>query len=87
MKKRFNIGLLLTLGILGLLSGCGRDPSDQTEGNSRSEEGSKSRTAEETTIEENEKGSRDENAIRITPTSEIAELETGLSMVWYEGEP
>ena len=87
MKKRFNIGLLLALGILGLLSGCGRDSSDQTEGNSRSEEGPKSRTAEETTMEEeNEKGSRDENAVRVTPTSEITELETGLSMVRYEGE-
>ena len=87
MKKRFNIGLLLALGILGLLSGCGRDSSDQTEGNSRSEEGPKSRTAEETAMEEeNEKGSRDENAVRVTPTSEITELETGLSMVRYEGE-
>ena len=87
MKKRFNIGLLLALGILGLLSGCGRDSRDQTEGNSRSEEGPKSRTAEETAMEEeNEKGSRDENAVWITPTSEIAELETGLSMVRYEGE-
>ena len=36
--------------------------------------------------EENEKGSRDENAVRVTPTSEITELETGLSMVRYEGE-
>ena len=47
VKKRFYIGLLLVLGIFGLLSGCGRDSSDQTEGNSRSEEGSKSRTEEE----------------------------------------
>lgn len=87
MQKRFYMGLLLALGILGLLSGCGRDSSDQTEGNSRSEEGSKSRTAEETTMEEeNKKGSRDENAIRITPTSEIAELEAGLSTVRYEGD-
>ncbi len=87
MKKRFNIGLLLALGILGLLSGCGRDSRDQTEGNSRSEEGPKSRTAEETAMEEeNEKGSRDENAVWITPTSEIAELEAGLSTVRYEGD-
>ena len=87
MKKRFYIGLLLVLGIFGLLSGCGRDSSDQTEGNSRSEEGSKSRTEEEITMEEeNEKGSRDENAIWITPTSEIAELEAGLSTIRYEGD-
>ena len=87
MKKRFYIGLLLVLGIFGLLLGCGRDSSDQTEGNSRSEEGSKSRTEEEITMEEeNEKGSRDENAIRITPTSEIAELEAGLSTIRYEGD-
>ena len=87
MKKRFYIGLLLALGILGLLSGCGRYSSDQTEINGRSEEELKSRTAEETTMEEeNGKESRDKNAVRVTPTSEITELETGLSMVRYEGE-
>ena len=36
--------------------------------------------------EENGKESRDKNAVRVTPTSEITELETGLSMVRYEGE-
>lgn len=34
----------------------------------------------------NGKESRDQNAIRIAPTSEVRELETGLSIVRYEGE-
>ena len=36
--------------------------------------------------EGNGKESRDKNAVRVTPTSEITELETGLSAVRYEGE-
>ena len=87
VKKRFYIGLLLVLGISCLLSGCGRYSSEQTELNSHSEEVQKSRTEEETiTEEENEKGNKDENTVRITPTSEITELETGLSTVRYEGD-
>ena len=87
MKKRFCIGLLLVLGISGLLSGCGRDSGEPTEGNRHSEERQESRTEEETTMEEGkERGSRDENTVRITPTSEITEPETGLSIVRYEGD-
>ena len=87
MKKRFCIGLLLVLGISGLLSGCGRDSGEPTEGNRHSEERQESRTVEETTMEEGkERGSRDENTVRITPTSEITEPETGLSIVRYEGD-
>lgn len=87
MKKRFYICLLLALGISCLLSGCGRDSGEQTEVNSHSKEGQKSRTEEETIMEEgNERRSRDENAVRLTPISEITELETGLSMVRYEGD-
>ena len=87
VKKRFYIGLLLVLGISCLLSGCGRYSGEQTEVNSHSEEVQKSRTEEETiTEEENEKGNKDENTVRITPTSEITELEAGLSTVRYEGD-
>lgn len=86
MKKRFYIALLFTLGISGLLSGCGRDSREQREVNIHSEESQTSRTEDETMKEENEKGNRDENAIRIAPTSEITELETGLSTVRYEGD-
>ena len=86
MKKRFYIALLFTLGISGLLSGCGRDSREQKEVNIYSEESQTSRTEDETIKEENEKGNRDENAIRIAPTSEIMELETGLSTVRYEGD-
>ncbi|GFI42718.1 hypothetical protein IMSAGC018_00381 [Lachnospiraceae bacterium] len=87
VKKRFYIGLLLVLGISCLLSGCGRYSGEQTKVNSHSEEVQKSRTEEETiTEEENEKGNKDENTVRITPTSEITELEAGLSTVRYEGD-
>ena len=85
MKKRFYICLLLALGVSGLMSGCGKDFGERIEINSHDEE---SRAEEETMKEEpvNGKGSRDQNAIQITPTSEVRELETGLSIVQYEGE-
>ena len=85
MKKRFYICLLLALGVSGLMSGCGKDFGERTEINSHSEE---SRAEEEVVKEEtvNGKESRDQNATRITPTSEVRELETGLSIVRYEGE-
>ena len=87
VKRDFLTCLLLILGVAGLLSGCGRDSSEQTEGNSHSEESQESRTEEKTIMEEeNERGSRDENAVRITPTTEITELEAGLSMVRYGGD-
>ena len=84
MKKDY-ICLLLVLGVSGVLSGCGKDFGEGTEINSHNEE---SRAEEETMKEEpvNGKGSRDQNAIQITPTSEVRELETGLSIVQYEGE-
>ena len=44
------------------------------------------RSGETITEEENEKGNKDENTVRITPTSEITELEAGLSTVRYEGD-
>ncbi len=85
MKKRFYICLLLALGVSGLMSGYGKDFGKRTEINSHDEE---SRAEEEMVKEEtvNGKESRDQNAIRIAPTSEVRELETGLSIVRYEGE-
>ena len=81
------ICLLLIVGAAGLLSGCGKDSGEQTGIKNYSEESQESRTEEEGAVrEENGKESRDENAIRVTPTSEITELETGLSIVRYEGE-
>lgn len=70
-----------------MLSGCGKDSGEQTGTENYSEESQESRTEEEGAVrEENGKESRDENAVRVIPTSEITELETGLSMVQYEGE-
>ena len=87
VKRDFLICLLLILGAAGLLSGCGKDSGEQTGIKNYSEESQESRTEEEGAVrEENGKESRDESAIRVTPTSEITELETGLSVVRYEGE-
>lgn len=85
MKKRLYIGLLVALGVSGLLSGCGKDSGERTGINSRNEE---SRTEEEAVKEDmgNGKESRDQNAVQVIPTSEVRELETGLSIVRYEGE-
>ena len=84
VKRDFLICLLLMLGAAGLLSGCGKDSNEQTAAKNLGEE---SRTEEEGAVrEENGKDSRDENAVRVIPISEITELETGLSMVRYEGE-
>ena len=81
------ICLLLIVGAAGLLSGCGKDSGEQTGIKNYSEESQESRTEEEGAVrEENGKESRDESAVRVTPTSEITELATGLSMVRYEGE-
>ncbi len=87
MKRNFLICLLLILGAAGLLSGCGKDSGEQTGTENYSEESQESRTEEEGAVrQENGKESRDKNAVRVTPTSEITELETGLSVVRYEGE-
>ncbi len=87
MKRDFLICLLLILGAAGLLSGCGKDSGEQTGTENYSEESQESWTEEEGAVrEENGKESRDKNAVRVTPTSEITELETGLSAVRYEGE-
>ena len=87
MKRDFLIGLLLILGMAGLLSGCGKNTGEQVTVKRHSEESQESRTEEEGAVrEENEKANRDKNVVRVTPTSEITELETGLSMVRYEGE-
>ena len=87
MKRDFLICLLLILGAAGLLSGCGKDSGEQTGTENYSEESQKSRTEEEGAVREgNGKESRDKNAVRVTPTSEITELEKGLSVVRYEGE-
>lgn len=87
MKRDFLIGLLLILGVAVLLSGCGKNTGEQVTVKTHSEESQESRSEEEGAVrEENEKANRDKNAVQITPTSEIAELETGLSMVRYEGE-
>lgn len=87
MKKRFYRCLILALGLSGLLSGCGKNSGEPTEINSHNEENRESRTVEQEAAKE-EKGreGRDENAVRVTPGSEIRELETGLSVVRYEGE-
>ena len=87
MKRDFLICLLLILGVAGLLSGCGKNIGEQTGTKNYSEESQESRTEEEGAVrEENGKANRDKNAVQVTPTSEITELETGLSMVRYEGE-
>ena len=87
VKRDFLIGLLLILGMAGLLSGCGKDFGEQETLKRYGEESQESRTEEEGTVrEENGKENRDKNAVQVTPTSEITELETGLSMVRYEGE-
>lgn len=87
MKRDFLVGLLLILGVAVLLLGCGKNTGEQVTVKRHSEESQESRPEEEGAVrEENEKANRDKNAVQITPTSEIAELETGLSMVRYEGE-
>ncbi len=87
MKRDFLICLLLILGVAGLLSGCGKNSGEQTAAKNYSEENQESRTEEEAAVrKENGKESRDKNAVRVAPTSEITELETGLSMVQYEGK-
>ena len=87
MKRDFLIGLLLILGVAGLLSGCGKNTGEQVTAKRHSEESQESRTEEEGAVrEQNGKANRDKNAVQVTPTSEITELETGLSMVRYEGE-
>lgn len=86
VKRDFLIRLFMILGVAGLLSGCGKDSGEQAEIKNYSEESQENRTEEESTVrEENGKESRDKNAVRVIPASEIAELETGLSMVRYEG--
>ncbi len=87
MKRDFLICLLLILGVAGLLSGCGKDSGEQTAAKNYSEENQESRTEEKAAVrKENGKEGRDKNAVRVTPASEITELETGLSMVRHEGE-
>ena len=87
VKRDFLICLLLILGVAGLLLGCGEGSGKQTETKNYSEERQKNQTEEKGTVsEENGKESRDKNAVRVTPTSEITELEAGLSMVQYEGD-
>ncbi len=87
VKKDFLICLILILGVAGLLSGCGKNTGEQVMVKRHNEESQESRTEENGAArEENEKANRDKNAVRVTPTSEITELETGLSMVRYEGE-
>lgn len=86
VKRDFLICLLLILGMAGLLSGCGKDFDEQGAAKSHSEESQESRTEEEGAVrEENSKESRDKNTVRIIPTSEITELEIGLSMARYVG--
>ena len=84
MKKGFYKCLILALGLSALLAGCGKNSGERTEINSRNEENRENRTVEEEA--EKEKRSRVENAVRVTPDSEIRELEAGLSVVRYEGE-
>lgn len=87
MKIGFYRCLILALGLSGLLSGCGINSDERTEINGHNEENLESRIVEEEAEKkENGKESRDENAVRITPDSEIRELEAGLSVVRYEGE-
>ena len=87
MKKRFYRCLILALGLSGLLSGCGINSGERTEISSHNKENREPSIVEQEAAEtENEKESRDENAVRITPDSEIRELEAGLSVVRYEGE-
>lgn len=87
MKIGFYRCLILALGLSGLLSGCGINSDERTEINGHNEENLESRIVEEEAEKkENGKESRDENAVRITPDSEIKELEAGLSVVRYEGE-
>lgn len=69
MKKKTMIFLLTSAMAIGMLSGCRAD-------NSRD-----SRNAENT----NENKNIDWNTVRITPTEDIEELESGLSVVRYEG--
>ena len=69
------ICLLLILGAAELLSGCGKGSGEQDAAKSHSEESLKSQTEEEDAVREgNGKESRDKNAVRVTPTSEITEL-------------
>ena len=82
MKKRLLICLFLSLAIPGILAGCGKDNVWHEK------PGSGSILGRSTDIEEN--GNRMEDMdwerIRISPDTEIAELEEGLSVVCYEGE-
>lgn len=87
MKIGFYRCLILALGLSGLLLGCGINSEERTEISSHNEENLESQIVEEEAEkEENGKESRDAKAVRITPASEIRELEAGLSVVRYEGE-
>lgn len=69
MKKKTMIFLLAFAVVIGILSGCGVDSSKN------------SQDADNT----NENKNTDRNTVRITPTEDIEELESGLSVVRYEG--
>lgn len=84
MKKRLLICMFLSLAIPGILAGCGKD----NVWHEKSGSGSILGRSRSTDIEKN--GNRMEDMdwerIRISPDTEITELEEGLSVVCYEGE-
>ena len=85
VKKKLLTGLILSLALPGLLSGCGRGSDGQMGSMEQMEESRVIRVQEDGLEEEsNGKEARDENVIRINPAEEITELETGLSAVRYE---
>ncbi len=82
VRKRLFIFLLLSLLVQGIMAGCKKGSGKTVQTSEQAIQDQKSMTVEEIQTMER----RDGDAIPITPTSEIRQLETGLSIVRYEGE-
>ena len=82
MKKRLLICLFLSVAMPGILTGCRIDNVQQEEPVSGSIEGVNRDTGKSGKVKED----TDQECIRISPETEIKELEDGFSVVRYEGD-
>ena len=82
MKKRLLICLFLSVAVPGILTGCRIDNVQQEEPVSGSIEGVNRDTGKSGKVKED----TDQECIRISPETEIKELEDGFSVVRYEGD-
>lgn len=82
MKKRLLICLFLSVAVPGILTGCRSDNVQQEKPVGRSMEGVNRDTGKAGKGKED----ADQERIRISPETEITELEDGFSVVRYEGD-